>query len=586
MGQNGKISSDGNLEQSIKEGNIDNQTLSMKNLIERIDLLAKNENPYAVSKEIEEIKSIFYIKLKAEKEEQINTKELGEQQQDKDKALHPEEIKFKYAFNNYRKIKSEFRKKKEQEEKKNLQIKRKIITDINTLAKEEESIKTTFEKFRALQEKWKNTGHVPINESNHLWQSYHHHVELFYDFIKLNNDLRDLDFKRNLEEKTAIYEKAIKLLKETSINKAHNQLQELHEHWKNVGPVEREQRKTIWEKFQETSRKINKKRNDYFIKKKKEDSKKLERKNGICKKIDNLTLKKRTSHNEWREATSQCHSLESEWKSIGKLNKQNNKIAWSILRESLTIFYETKNAFYKQKKENNNQIIETKLAICKRAEKMQDSTNWQQSTKEFIKLQEEWKNSEFSSGNKSNEIWERFRSACDIFFNAKKTHYKKLKKEDEEIYKEKRKVLKEIKEFVISSDSKEDITKLNELSKKWRKIGRNNRDKDNLRNTFFTLLNTKFEELGLSDKELAAEQYKNKINLLQGDSEAINSEQRIIRKKIDNLKKEITQYENNISFFSNGKATQILIQETQQKIDNSNTEIDELKQKIQLLNKI
>lgn len=585
-GQKEKISSKGSLEKSIKESNIDNQILSLNNLIERIDLLAKNENPYAVSREIEEIKSIFYIKLKEEKEKQINTKELGEQQENTEKALHPQEIKFKYVFNNYRKIKSDFRKKKEKEERNNLQIKKKIIADIDALSKEEESIKTTFEKFRALQEKWKKTGYVPITENNHLWQSYHHHVELFYDFIKLNNDLRDLDFKRNLEEKTAIYEKAIALLKETSINKAHDQLQELHEHWKNVGPVERKKREPIWEKFQEISREINKKRNDYFIKKKKEDSERLEKKNGICKKINNLTSKKINSHKEWEEATSQCHLLEADWKSIGRLNKQNNKIAWSILRESLTKFYNTKKTFYKQKKERNKQILENKLAICKKAERLQDSTNWKKSTKEFIKLQEEWKNSEFSAGNQANEIWERFRAACNIFFNAKKAHYKKIKNEDEEIYKKKRKVIKEIEDFVILSESEENITKLKEIALKWKKIGPNNREKKDLRDTFLNLLNNKFEKLGLSKKELAAEQYRNKINLLQGDSEAINSEQRIIRKKIDDLKKKITQYENNLSFFSSGKATQLLLKETQQKINNSNTEIDELKQKIQLLNKI
>ena len=171
----------------------------MDQLIARISLLSENDNPYTVSKEIEEIKSIFYIKLKLEKEEKTTPKAIEEQKENTKKASHPLEVKFKAVLSAYRKIKSKFRKHKEKEEKINLKTKRQIIEDIDALSKEEESIKITFEKFRALQEKWKNTGHVPLTKNNHLWQSYHHHVELFYDFIKLNNDLRDLDFKRNLE---------------------------------------------------------------------------------------------------------------------------------------------------------------------------------------------------------------------------------------------------------------------------------------------------------------------------------------------------------------------------------------------------
>ena len=185
---------------------IDNNTLSINEIITKIGVLSKNENPYQVSKEIEDLKSIFYVKIKEENKHKIISKDLPKEE-NKKQELHPLEIKFKAVFNTYRKIKAEFRNKKEKEEKQNLKTKRQIIEDIDTLSKEQESIKITFEKFKALQQKWKNTGHVPITVNNDLWQSYNHHIELFYDFIKLNNDLRDLDFQRNLEEKTTICEK-------------------------------------------------------------------------------------------------------------------------------------------------------------------------------------------------------------------------------------------------------------------------------------------------------------------------------------------------------------------------------------------
>ena len=564
---------------------IDNNTLSMDELITKISLLTKNDNPYTVSKEIEEIKSIFYIKLKLEQKENTTPEETEEQEENIKKELHPLEVKFKAVFGAYRKIKSDFRKTKEKEEENNLKTKKQIIEDIDALAKEEESIKITFEKFRTLQEKWKNTGHVPLTENNHLWQSFHHHVELFYDFIKLNNDLRDLDFKRNLQEKTEICKKATALLKEKSVDKAHNNLQELHEHWKNVGPVERDQREPLWEKFQEVSRIINKNRNDHFIERKKQDAKKLEEKNTICSEINNLTAEKVASYKQWQEATNKCNELESKWKSLAGLNKEDNKIAWKKLRDSLTIFYNTKNEFYKQKKESSNRILENKLAICEKAESLQNSTDWQTAGKEFIKLQEEWKNSEFSPSSKSNEIWKRFRTACDTFFKARKVHYKKIEKEEEIAFKEKESLIKELDLFKASSDSKEDIERLKEFSLKWKNIGHIARNKMDINDVFFNLVNSKFKELGLNKKTLATEQYKNKVSSLKGDSKAINGEQQFLREKIDSLKKEISQYENNISFFGSGKATQPLLQQAQKQIENVKADIEDLKQKIQLLNK-
>ena len=564
---------------------IDNNTLSMDELIERVSLLSKQKKPYSVSKEIEEIKSIFYIKLQSENKEKVQNESLNNENNNIKPKLHPLEIKFKAVFNTYRKIKSEFRKNKEAEEKKNLKIKREIIEDIDALSKEEESIKITFEKFRALQKKWKDTGYVPITENNHLWQSYHHHVELFYDFIKLNNDLRDLDFKRNLEEKIEICNKAEALLKENSINKAHNSLQELHEHWKNIGPVERMQREPIWEKFQTISRKINKRRNDYFIERKKQDSIKLKEKNIIAKEINNLSSEKRTSHNEWQEATDRCKELESKWKNLGSLNTKFNKLAWQNLRGALNTFYESKNTFYKQKKKTNKQTLEKQLNICEKAEILQNSTNWQATTKALIKLQEEWKNSGFSPARQSNEIWKRFKIACDTFFDSRKVHYKDIEKTKKIADKEKKALLKELKALKTSSDSKKEIEKLKEFNLRWSNLGLKTNNKTDINAQFLKLLNTKFTKLGLNKKELAEEQYKNKISSLKGNKKAINSEQQFIRNKIASLKKEITQYENNISFFGNGKSTEPLLKKAQQKIDNVKADIEDLKQKIQLLNK-
>ena len=566
--------------------NFDNNKLSMNELIERISLLSKNENPYNVSKEIEEIKSIFYIKIQVENKNNLQAESSESQEENIKKELHPLETKFKDTFNAYRKIKAEFRKNKEAEEKKNLKIKKQIIEDIDTLSKEEESIKITFEKFRELQKKWKNTGYVPIAENNHIWQSYHHHVELFYDFIKLNNDLRDLDFKRNLAEKKEICKKAESLLEEESFDKSHKNLQELHEHWKNIGPVERDQRETIWERFQTISRKINKRRNDYFVERKKEDTIKTKAKRIIAKEINSLASKEIISHNKWQEATSKCKELELKWKNLGHLNKKSNKIAWKELRDALNNFYNNKNNFYKEKKKKSKQSLENKLILCKKAEDLQYSTNWKVTTKELIKLQEEWKNSDFSPDKKSNDIWKRFRTACDTFFESKKQYYKKIEKTKKIARKEREALFTELKELEVSTETEKEINRLKEFNLRWSKLATNTSVHTDINLQFIKLLNTKFEKIGLNKKELLSEQFKNKLNSFKGNKEAINNEKESIRIKITVLKKEITQYENNMSFFTDSKATKKLLKKTQNKIDDAKADIQDLKDKIQLLNKV
>ncbi len=559
---------------------VNNTDLGIDELIEKINLLAQYKKPYTVSKEVEELKSIFYIKLKAKNKEEEKEKTNSTEEESttdtvtQEKTLHPLEIKFKLAYGNYKKIKFEFRKKK-----------RKIIEDIDKLTQEDESIKKTFEHFKILQEQWKNTGHVPQTENNNLWQSYHHHVELFYDYIKLNNDLRDLDFTRNLEEKTEICKKAEALVNAKSFNKMHDTLQELHEHWKNIGPVKRELREDLWERFQNISKTLNKKRNNYFLEIKEKDKEKLTKKDAICKKIDNLTTQPITSHNTWQLITNLSAELEAEWKNIGRLNKVDNTLAWKNLRASLNNFYNKKNAFYKQKKEEGSLVLTAKINICEKAETLQNSTDWQGAGNKLIALQTQWKNTGFTPAEKSNKLWKRFKAACDTFFNARKAHYKAQDKEKEACFKEKTELLKEVKAFKTTTDSKTSIEQLKEFGEKWKALGRVPIKKMKINEEFFALINSKFETLGLSKKALDTEKYKNKISSLKGNDKAVGNEKQFLREKIDTLKKETAQYENNISFLGINKGTEPLRKQVEKQISIASDEIDILKQKLQLLSR-
>ena len=564
---------------------IDLSSLSMEELITELENLCEIQNPYSVSKRSEEIKTLFYKSLKSEN----NIEDISEEDSDEDeekKTLHPLEVKFKNVNNKFRKIKSDYRKNREKEENKNLIIKENIISDIDKLSKEEESLKVTFEKFKDYQKKWNNTGHVPITKSNDLWQNYHHHVELFYDYIKINKELRDLDFKRNLEQKTIICEKSEKLSNDKSINTAFNSLQELHEHWKNIGPVSREYRESIWERFQTASRKINKNRNDYFLNKKRIFKGNTELKSSICKEINKLSEDNPNTHQQWNNLSEKLNELSEKWKKAAPIEKSDLKKSWTEFREATNKFYSMKNNFYKNRKEDNNNNLQEKIKICEKAEELSTSTNWKETGKQLIQLQEKWKNSAFVPKNLSDKIWKRFRSACNKFFDARKKHYKLLDKEKEGNLKEKTTLLKKVEKFDVSDNPREDIKKLKEFSEKWNSIGFVPKQDIQIKDKFDKVISSLYNKLKVDKSEKKTIQFQIKAERLKGNSDKLNVEKELIREEIGKVNKTILQYENNISFFGNGKGTERLKEDVLKNIENSKKEIEELKKKLSLLNKI
>ena len=562
---------------------IDLSSLSMEELITELENLCEIQNPYSVSKKSEEIKTLFYKSLKSENNIEDISEEDSEQEK---KTLHPLEVKFKNVNNKFRKIKSDYRKNREKEENKNLIIKENIISDIDKLSKEEESLKVTFEKFKNYQKKWNNTGHVPITKSNDLWQNYHHHVELFYDYIKINKELRDLDFKRNLEQKTIICEKSEKLSNDKSINTAFNSLQELHEHWKNIGPVSREYRESIWERFQTASRKINKNRNDYFLNKKRIFKGNRELKSSICKEINKLSEDNPDTHQQWNNLSEKLNELSEKWKKAAPIEKSDLKKSWTEFREATNKFYSMRNNFYKNRKEDNNNNLQEKIKICEKAEELSTSTNWKETGKQLIQLQEKWKNSAFVPKNLSDKIWKRFRSACNKFFDARKKHYKLLDKEKEGNLKEKTTLLKKVEKFDVSENPREDIKRLKEFSEKWNSIGFVPKQDIQIKDKFDKVISSLYNKLKVDKSEKKTIQFQIKAERLKGNSDKLNVEKELIREEIGKVNKTILQYENNISFFGNGKGTEKLKEDVLKNIENSKKEIEELKKKLSLLNKI
>ena len=611
------------------ENERDLSVFSMEELIQEMHILSSNNNILSVSKKVEEVRTLFYLKLKQHQKEKVERRSIAEivsasrkiqpevevkilpdvsgevvellvkegdtediediedieesKEKPKKSTLHPLEIAFRKCYNSFKWAKAKMRKEKEEEEEKNLLQKIQIIKDIDNLTKQEESIKKTFEQFRALQEKWKSIGYVPIVENNNLWQSYHHHVELFYDYIKINNDLRDLDFKKNFEEKTMICEKAEALKVENSLNKMHESLQQLHEHWKNIGPVKKEQRESIWERFQTATKVLHKKRNDYFLHKKEENDKRLAEKNSICKAIDDLTKDIPTSHQAWQKLIEESKVLNEKWKTIGRLNKKDNTKAWKYLRSSLDNFYKKRNNFYKNKKEDTEKVIATKNVICEKAETLKESTDWKETTQKLIKLQEDWKNSGFAPRQISDKLWKRFKKACNGFFNDKKAHFKDLDKTKEQNLLAKQKVLKEVEKFTPSNDGKKDFKTLNNFSKEWKKCGFVHFKKQSINQDFEKLLNKHYDNIKLEKKDIEKERFINKITAINGNQSRLIKEKEIIKTKMNDVKKIITQYKNNISFFGKSKSNDSLKEEVKNKIESAQKEVELLKEKLKII---
>ena len=360
-------------------------------------------------------------------------------------------------------------------------------------------------------------------------------------------------------------------------------MQELHEHWKDIGPVEKGKREDIWERFQSATKIIHKKRNDYFLDKKEENDKKLAAKDEICKEIGVLTENTVNTHGQWESLTVKCRKLEDKWKAIGRLSKKENKIAWTNLRNVLDDFYQSKNAYYKNRKADAQKVILKKTTICEKAESLKESTDWKSTTKHLIKLQEDWKRAGYSPKQKTDKIWKRFKSVCNTFFDAKKNHFRSLDKAKERNLLAKQKLFKEVEKFSPSKNGKSDFEKLNNYSKKWKDCGLVPFKEKNIENKFEELMNKHFDSIKIDKNEISKEKFKNRITAINGNQAKLEKERSFILSEIEKQKKFISQYENNISFFGKNKSNESLKKEVEARIEMAEKEVSILKEKLKIM---
>ncbi|MBE9468491.1 MAG: DUF349 domain-containing protein [Bacteroidetes bacterium] len=574
-----------------KDSKTDYSTLNKLELNNTLEKLIEENGIEKIKLDVDNIKINFYKKHKAEIVAKKNNfvKEGGEPDEfviDED----PDETKFKEIYKKYKTLKTEYNEKIQQQKENNLEAKYSVIKSIEDLINNKETFDKTFQEFRELQKRWREIGLVAQKELKHLWEKYNYTVEKFYDFVNINKELRDLDFKKNLERKISLCEKAEELLLESFTNKAFNTLQEYHNQWREIGPVPQENRENLWQRFKEATSKINKKQHEYFQNIKEEQENNLTSKTTLCEKVESITSLHLIKHKKWEEKTQEIIEVQKLWRTIGFAPKKHNNKIYHRFVTACDLFFNKKREFYEGLKNEQEDNLQLKLDLCVQAEALKESTEWKKASIDFIQLQKKWKEIGPAPRKHAEKIWRRFRTACDYFFNNKSEYYSTIGEKEGENLILKEQLIEDVKNFEAGEDPKENLKALFAFEKEWTKIGYVPfKKKDELQKRFKSALNENFSNLNIDSQEKEIIEFKNKISDFSSSKYSINKiekERSFIITKLKEIENEVLLFENNLGFFAKSKNADVLIAEMNKKNEKLRNQITTLKQKLRLLNNL
>ena len=443
---------------------------------------------------------------------------------------------------------------------------------------------TMYKSFKDLQERWRAVGQIPRANYNDVWRTYHHHVERFYDLLHLNNDFRDLDFKHNLEEKTKLVEKAEKLAQDEDVNHAFKELQILHRLWKEeIGPVAREYREEIWGRFSEATKEIHRKRHELQDRLEEKYRANVDLKLEVIEKIKSIDTSQINSHKLWQDQIKKLEVLREEFFAIGKVPRAKSDEVWQLFRKATREFNSAKNDFYKGLKRGQSENLKKKLELVEKAEGLKDSEAWEEATEIFKKIQAEWKTIGHVPRKDSDKIWKRFKNACNHFFD--RLHEKKsdITQEQSKVIDAKKSMLDELKTFVESKELTMDAVE--KYRNDWRNQGRLPEKLRHLESKFNKQLDVAYKKLGLDKQESELLKFKNLMDsyAASNNSRKLDNEQLFVRKKIDEITREIKQLENNISFISNASEDNPLVKNVYMNIENHKKDLEGWQAKLDYL---
>jgi len=570
------------------EEQVDYESLSLEELVSSLEEILKDGEVEKIKKNVALIKVAFLKQNKERQEKRFETfiAEGGDKEeysQEKDDL----EVRFQAAFQIYHDKRKQFLAEQEQIKQQNLDVKKLVLVELKALIESEESLKHTYDEFKILQEKWKHIGMVPKSEVNNLWQNYHFYVEKFFDKVKINKELRDLDMKKNMESKIELCEKAEELLLETSVLKSFKKLQQYHTEWKDIGPIPQDKKDEIWERFKTTTDKINDLRREHYNSLRDEQKKNLEAKIALCDKAEELLQLENTSIKEWQTNTDSISELLKIWKTIGQAPRQQNDEIWERFKTSLDTFFTGKKEYFQQIKDEQMNNYNMKLDLCTQAEAIKGNTDWKVTTHELINLQKEWKNIGPVPKRHSDKIWKRFRAACDEFFNKKSDYFGNIKQHEAENQKLKEEIINKVEGFDFGDDKNENLDVLKGFQREWTEIGHVPfKEKDRLQNTFRDAINKQFDKLKISRSEAQAVNYKQRFENIQENPNAnriLYNERNFLATKRKKLEDEINLLENNMGFFAQSKKADLLKLELSKKIEKARSEVILINEKIKFL---
>ena len=558
----------------------DYSSMSLAELSQQFEQLAESDDRMSKSKEAEAIKSAFYKKLSKEKsaagvEVPAEIAESEQESEAKSQTNNPFAILengFKAIYVKYKKERAEYNKKIEAEREENLKKKQAVVDELKALVDKQDDLGTAFPAFRELQARWRAVGPVPVQNFRNLNDTYQFYVEQFYDKVQINRDLRDLDFKKNLEAKEEFCQAAERLSENENVIDAFNELQKLHEQWKEFGPVAKEFREQIWDRFKAATSVINKKYQAYFEEQKAHQSENLAAKTALCEKVEAIASKEDIkSSNEWNALSKEIEDIQKEWKKIGFASKKDNQKVYDRFRAACDKFFGRKREFYVQFKDNMNENLEKKMAIIAEAEALKLSTEWKKTTDKFINLQNQWKEIGAVPRKKSEQLWKRFRAACDEFFAERDKHSSPENNYSANL-KLKKALIDEINSYV-PVEGVSDAEARQKFAARWQEIGFVPfKEKDKITKAYNDAMSAKFNVQPRSGRGTQQ----------RAGSPAKSEKDRLIQ-KYNKLQQDLDTYENNIGFFSMSKNSQPLIAQMQSRIEEVKNDLKKLEEQIHSL---
>ncbi|MDO5316533.1 MAG: DUF349 domain-containing protein [bacterium] len=574
-------------EDEVVEENNEFEGLNKLQLVEKLEELVQDADVQNIKDKVAAVRLHFNKLNKEDMDNELDRFIQGGGEAESFQHVEdPIEQRFNAAFGIFKANRAKQNEDMEKQKTENLAKKQAILDELKEIIASDESLKKTYDDFRALQDRWKEIGPVPAAENSNLWNNYHFLVEKFFDKVRIGRELRDLDMKKNLDSKIELCEKAEELLDEKSITKAFKALQKLHEEWKEVGPVPQEKKDEIWERFKAATDKINQIRREHYAKIEEEQAGNLETKKALCDKAEELIAEEYTSVNAWQKKSNELSEIFNVWKTVGPASKKDNEEIWQRFRGAMDTFFAKKKAFFASLKDRQTENLERKTQLCIEAEALMESTEWKNATEQMKKLQEEWKTIGPVPKRHTDKIWKRFRAACDTFFNRKNEHFSGRRTEEEANLAAKKALIEEIKAFEIGPNRNENMEAIKAFQKRWIEIGYvPMKHKDAINKEYRELIDGLFDTMRKNQNEASTNEFREMMEGWKDDPTAndrVRRERNTLQTRIQKLRDEIAAMENNIGFFSNSKNSELMRAEYEKKINKAKEDLKVLEAKLKI----